>query len=662
MDGTSSTYGELVPMRRKVERRFYEPLLLLSALGQMRGERTKAEIVTDTLDPNIQTLRRNFVDGIAYICSYEKTPKRVTAVAIQKIPQGIVVWLAANKKVGGKVKQFLDSVLSDIQQISTPSDKDKRRKEGERLTEGLASKIVDFNTPRIGVYYRQVAQILKSWKIISEGHKHEGTARSNEFKLAAWLRKNFVTDTTSPSNNKDFQALVRRCYKNRSNLKSDTLERLATQGESPRLEAEELLHLLYKLGKHMHITKSLIEAAVSLSHDFVDGYQVEVLPSSTQKGMPLTPKEATVKSIIGRMFSRPEEQSKFMNRLHFIWDPDEMTQLLHTKRTKKTQVHAEILLIDHFDKNRYSFLDDNDKYVGCSKPACYLCHAYIERHPGRYTVPRSHQKLYVGWRVPDISPQDPASAARHQTQERILRKLIDLVREDITTDIASRTSRLPYHADSTIGRTSTARTLASTPNLLSHTPSLCDVDVEALDINHLDTADSDPSQAPSDMTSASKTPGCMPEILSSAPSSQDVHTGEIDTSRLEATDPEQPLAEFDMPSASQTTTLVPDDISSARVLCDGSISIQRSRTATNSMPSHVPRTALMMMKAEFHCSKDYLLCSFQYNILSTLQRLQRRTMRIIIAKPMVLTQIRSLSADRSTDQLWLQRLPVAETV
>ena len=175
MGGTSVNKGALVPMRRKVERRFYEPLLLLSALGQIRGERTKSEIITDTLCPNIQKLRRYFVDGIAYICSHEKGSKSVTAVAIEKTPQGIVVWLAANKKIGKKVVQFLESVLSDIQQISTPSDKDSRQREGERMKEGLASKIVDFNTPRIRFYYRQVARILKSWKIISEGHLHDTT-------------------------------------------------------------------------------------------------------------------------------------------------------------------------------------------------------------------------------------------------------------------------------------------------------------------------------------------------------------------------------------------------------------------------------------------------------------------------------------------------------
>ena len=193
MDETSADYGALVPMRRKVERRFYEPLLLLSALGQMRGERTKSEIITDTPYPNIQKLRRNFVDGVAYICSNEKGSKRVTAVAIEKTPQAIVVWLAANKKIGKKVVQFLESVLSDIEQISKPNDECGRQREGERMKEELASKIVDFNTPRIVFYYNQVARILKSWKIISERHKHGTTldmTLDTAVRLQIWISAN----------------------------------------------------------------------------------------------------------------------------------------------------------------------------------------------------------------------------------------------------------------------------------------------------------------------------------------------------------------------------------------------------------------------------------------------------------------------------------------
>lgn len=167
------------PIKRKVLRRFYEPLLLLSALGQIRGERIKSEINTDTLSPNIQKLRRSFVDGIAYICAYEKLPSRVTAVALEKTPQGIMVWLAANEKVGEKVIRFLEDVLSDIQRISELNDRESRQREGERTKEDLTSKVIAFNAPRIQIYYDLVVQkrAPACLEIISEGHGNSGTSK-----------------------------------------------------------------------------------------------------------------------------------------------------------------------------------------------------------------------------------------------------------------------------------------------------------------------------------------------------------------------------------------------------------------------------------------------------------------------------------------------------
>ena len=171
MDRISTGNEAMVQLRHKVLRRFYEPLLLLSALGQMRGERTKSEI-TDTLSPNIQQLRRSFQDGIAYICAYEKEPSRVTAVALERTPQGITVWLAANENIREHVVQFLECVLSDIRRIAEPSDKDSRLKEGERVKDDLTSRVIAFNTHRINVYYGQVVRILEALKIMSEEHKH----------------------------------------------------------------------------------------------------------------------------------------------------------------------------------------------------------------------------------------------------------------------------------------------------------------------------------------------------------------------------------------------------------------------------------------------------------------------------------------------------------
>ena len=250
---------------------------------------------------------------------------------------------------------------------------------------------------------------------------------------------------------------MRTCYKNRRGAAFESLKRLAGQGETRRLDFEHLYELLCKLGQHVHIAKKLIEAAVSLSQDFMDEFCIKVLPSSKEQKLPLLAKEATIESTIGRMFSSPVDQSQFMARLQFIWDPPELTELLQKQHKTKTRVHAELILLDHFDKHGLNFLDNDDKYIGCSKPACYLCYAYITHHPGRYTVPSSHQKLYMGWRHPDVDPN--ATKIRAQ-QEQIMLKLIEDVRRDIKTDIECRTKRLPYHAD-TAGMSSLSRTFAS---------------------------------------------------------------------------------------------------------------------------------------------------------------------------------------------------------
>ncbi len=164
---------------RKVLRRFYEPLLLLSALGQMRGERLKSESHTNSMSPNIQKLRRSFVDGIAYICAYEIGPRRVTAATLERTPQGITVWLATNEKIGEKVVEFLKDVLSDIQRIAEPDDRENRQKEGGQTLKHLTSRIVSFNAPRIQTYYEQVARkhVAACLDTISKGCMESGRSR-----------------------------------------------------------------------------------------------------------------------------------------------------------------------------------------------------------------------------------------------------------------------------------------------------------------------------------------------------------------------------------------------------------------------------------------------------------------------------------------------------
>jgi hypothetical protein len=150
----SKVEGELVQLRRKVLRRFYEPLLLLHALGQVRGARIKPELNFDTSGQNHQKIRRSFADGIAYISAYEKGPDYVTASALEKSPQGIIVWLAANADIKPEVITFLESVLEDLGHIAAQSNASDRQQIGIQMKESLLTRIVTFNKNRLQAYYK----------------------------------------------------------------------------------------------------------------------------------------------------------------------------------------------------------------------------------------------------------------------------------------------------------------------------------------------------------------------------------------------------------------------------------------------------------------------------------------------------------------------------
>lgn len=166
---------------------------------------------------------------------------------------------------------------------------------------------------------------------------------------------------------------MRECHKARRDSVLDILKFFTRQGQTRHQEFEKLYIILHKLGKHVTITRKLIDSAVSLPQDFNQDFIIKPVPSTTPKKLPLLPREANVKSTAHRMFSNPEAETRFLSRLRAIWDDQELSALLLKEVPTKTRVHAELLLLDHFEKQGCTFLDLSDKYIGCSKGVCYLC-------------------------------------------------------------------------------------------------------------------------------------------------------------------------------------------------------------------------------------------------------------------------------------------------
>ena len=138
--------------RRKVLRRFYEPLLLLNALGSVRGKPIKPEASADSTGADVLKLRRSFLDGIAYICAFEKFTGCVTAAGLENTPSGPVLWLAANGGITPTVLLFAEDVLATIHSLAAHDPKEKRQDEAEQVQPDLLRRVVTFNVRRLQSY------------------------------------------------------------------------------------------------------------------------------------------------------------------------------------------------------------------------------------------------------------------------------------------------------------------------------------------------------------------------------------------------------------------------------------------------------------------------------------------------------------------------------
>lgn len=80
-------------------------------------------------------------------------------------------------------------------------------------------------------------------------------------------------------------------------------------------------------------------------------------------------------------------------------------------------VHAEVAMIQHIYSNGLAFAND-DRYIGCSKPSCYCCRAYMKLHPLRVKERLSHNNVWHKW-----SPGPISSKMEGEIVRRMLRKI-----------------------------------------------------------------------------------------------------------------------------------------------------------------------------------------------------------------------------------------------
>jgi hypothetical protein len=93
-------------------KRFYEPLILLSVLEPVQGERIPEQL--DVYHPEESRNRHKVLSSLCEMCDYTKGGNSVTALAVQLTPAGPVYWVASNQQVERRIVPFLMGILERL--------------------------------------------------------------------------------------------------------------------------------------------------------------------------------------------------------------------------------------------------------------------------------------------------------------------------------------------------------------------------------------------------------------------------------------------------------------------------------------------------------------------------------------------------------------------
>ncbi|OBT84085.1 hypothetical protein VE02_07017 [Pseudogymnoascus sp. 03VT05] len=188
--------------------------------------------------------------------------------------------------------------------------------------------------------------------------------------------------------------------------------------------------------------------------ELFDSFTIKTRPSPKPPSLPPpTDHLTTLSGIIKRMLPAGSEALQYQDALATMdakFNIQNRLQAQFEDIRFKPRVHSELTLLEYFHTNRVPFVDD-DRFIGCSKPACYCCYHYISLHPGGFVRPSSHGIRYLNWRPPDLV--NAKNTTEKNQQRDVLNKVIAQIRLDTLRQIEQRRGPSPWHPDSTTGIT-----------------------------------------------------------------------------------------------------------------------------------------------------------------------------------------------------------------
>ena len=214
----------------------------------------------------------------------------------------------------------------------------------------------------------------------------------------------------------------------------------------------QVRHYVGRIGAYIRIAERLTELAPVLCTTFAS-FKVRWLETPPSQLPPQPDAKLALSSVAGRMIPSHEQEQleRCRERLELMnqkFNLEDRFVDAFCDDSFRPRVHAELAVLEHFHGNSFSFFA-SDRFIGCSKPACYCCALYINKHPGNFETPASHRKIYINWLAPEPAGKTLENAPNHQ--QDMLNSIVKKIRQDVLDQIFGRSQPYPYQPDSTTG-------------------------------------------------------------------------------------------------------------------------------------------------------------------------------------------------------------------
>jgi len=210
-------------------------------------------------------------------------------------------------------------------------------------------------------------------------------------------------------------------------------------------------YFIGRIGSHLKAARVLVKAGRHYPQLFV-GYSIEIATQHLEFTPPSYRGKSSINGIINRMVTDPQACQYYQKELQ---SQDEKFHLLLEKRSRdeyqnpkfKLRIHAEVILLDLFRRQKLRFWD-GIRYIGVSKPACFLCYRYFRAHPLQVQTSGCSNNLYIQWQPPYVQEDLPTLV---KEQEDILNTMIRGIRLFVLDKIVPEYQGIKAHPDSTTG-------------------------------------------------------------------------------------------------------------------------------------------------------------------------------------------------------------------